>query len=195
MSIVIDGYKINLKNNNIKNLMNFCEEYGKLVVSEYDKKVRQLITKLACIDIDVYQYNNYPYDKDRCNDPIVFELFSNTNLPPLSKAYFKIMDDINKVERNNENNRMTDILQCELKIFQSSDEQILGILESDIREYRDMFEEMDIVQGYEYYDNTDRPDNITENEWNQRYNTWKSTGIFNIPSNSHILSCELPLPN
>jgi hypothetical protein len=73
-------------------------------------------------------------------------------------------------------------LDANMTVFPLAD-TILMIIFCEQKEYRDAIEAMPEVTPYPYWNNEDRPDDLSDNEWEQREGVWESAlpGI-GIPS-------------
>lgn len=63
---------------------------------------------------------------------------------------------------------------CSVMLFPSKN-NLLALVITEDEEVKEMFVEMEEIEEYPYWDNTDRPDNMTDKEWEKRRDEWDKT--------------------
>jgi len=61
-----------------------------------------------------------------------------------------------------------------ISIIPTKDRKILGIVYTEQQEFLNMWTAKSFVEDYSYWNNTDKPDNISEEEWKERSETWNN---------------------
>lgn len=89
---------------------------------------------------------------------------------PILRAMWLINDAQNEIERTNRRNPQFD-MSCELLVFLEKN-RTLVIVESEQRQFLDFWLSIPSVNEYMYFNNTDKPDKISEKDWDKRYDDW-----------------------
>lgn len=89
----------------------------------------------------------------------------------LADVYKKHRDDIN--ESKNTNRRLFDDIDFEASccLFPCGKKTLI-LFYSDNRELTNAWESLDYIHDYHYQDQCDKPDNISNREWSNRYKNW-----------------------
>jgi hypothetical protein len=167
MSIkIFNGYKLN-KNMDYIEFMDFLKEFGKRVSERYDDIFDSKMMSNQCLIADAY-IHGYP------------EILSNMSNDALSMKTPNAIANFHALELSRKDNYtdnfVKELEKCNLKIFTSS-EDIL-ILFNGYPAYKKIWENMPNIEEFAYFNNTDKPDHISEEKWNDRYERWDKTGIF-----------------
>lgn len=100
---------------------------------------------------------------------------------PLLIAFELIRDWQQKVEHTQERDPEVDF-NCELVIYPIGGKLLMQLF-AERKEYREALEAFPEVTPYPYWNNTDRPDDISERQWDKRCEDWnKALGETGIPS-------------
>lgn len=87
---------------------------------------------------------------------------------------------VNIIEQNQ---RIIPEFDFNLSVIIFDSPKISGKLYTECQELRDYWYSLPQVKDYSYWNNTDHPDDVTIEEWEERYNFWKTTIPTSIPSN------------
>lgn len=82
----------------------------------------------------------------------------------------EVFDEYKKVKKTGERNPIVDV-ECEI-IFHFRGQFIYMVMITEQQEYKDYLEALPNIEEYGYWDNTDRPANITSQQWRQRQKVW-----------------------
>ena len=83
------------------------------------------------------------------------------------------------------NNFVTELQECKVNLY-SVDNDILMIF-FGWHEYCNILKKMDDLEEYAYFNNADKPDNISQEEWDQRHDTWEKSGALDTSPELNIL--------
>ncbi len=86
------------------------------------------------------------------------------------RAYYHISDRFNKVQHSMTRDVDYD-LSCNVTVIPTKT-KILALIYAEQKEYHEVFESFKNVYKYPYWDNTDRPNDMTQKEWNARGREW-----------------------
>ena len=81
-----------------------------------------------------------------------------------------------------------DTFKCSF-VFYPFKKDILATFHSTVAEFTDIFEQSEKVKEYGYWNNTDKPENVSDKEWNKRKKDWDT--IFNRNKNFY----SIPIKN
>lgn len=83
---------------------------------------------------------------------------------------------------------------CQLVLFPAKN-KILGLYYTEKKEHINILSNMPYAKEYAYWDNTDKPENISVKQWNLRRETWNKTLDFSgSPTfKGFIVKCQEPL--
>lgn len=85
-------------------------------------------------------------------------------------AWSNVMSEYKKTKKEGERHPSVDV-ECEI-IFHFKGRYIYMVMFSEQREYKDHLESLPGVEHYGYWNNTDKPDNISQREWRRREKLW-----------------------
>ena len=172
----------------------------KLSISELSKlqsEIDLLREKLKPVSINIFTSmicNRliYEYDKKSINNSSSFDTklmlddnilylstpMSDVDIPLLKKDYTRydliryIRDSHHFIEQHGKIFKVISQDPTLTIAFFPTNNDVLGIHYTDISDYITYIKEMNTFEDYHYQDSTDRPSNITEEEWEQRRNDW-----------------------
>lgn len=108
---------------------------------------------------------------------------------PLSWAYLEFIDRERKIKQTMQRDPVYD-LDCEVVLI-PIDGKVLGLLYTEQNLIKKRFEALSFVKRYGYWDNTDRPDYVTEVEWNERGKIWdRAIGIEPPAKRGFTIDCS-----
>lgn len=91
-------------------------------------------------------------------------------------AVVQIMDRQNQIRKMNSRDPFADF-DCEISIFPLEDCFLL-LVNAEQEEFLEAFKKIEGVEEYAYWNNTDKPDRCTEEEWEHREEVWdKAFGL------------------
>lgn len=192
MSIKIyNGYK--LPNWNLQELYVFSKALRK-EVRELSKKLATKKMAQKCIGFFDYMFlpdhhkELFPDIKD------YIEKGNNKSGSALFLAYQKMMEHEFEIQVNHKKIPEYDF-SFDLTVFPSKD-GILAMLFAEHKAYVDMFKSIEGIELYPYWDNTDKPENITQEEWDKRRDEWlEAIGETGVPSLEGLtITCYTSLP-
>jgi len=112
--------------------------------------------------------------------------------------FFKTWDTINKknkkISKTQERNPLFDF-SCEICLIPIED-KILCLYFGEAKEYLNTFTSFKEISSYYYYNNVDKPEDVSEEEWKQREKDWaKALPGIGIPSeNGFIVELNKDIP-
>jgi len=155
----LDAFKV------LENLRDFKKQLLPISQKGYNFEICQRLVRA---------YDNYTANQ-------LFDLSyadSNPNPPTIADI---IIDYIK--ESSDKNNLVLD-LEFTIACYPYNDKEWLMIPFYNYNEYENCLQSQSWYVDYSYWDNTDRPDEISQEEWDQREETWKKVvGYFHIPAN------------
>lgn len=92
------------------------------------------------------------------------------NFSILSALYYKVMDAEEKIKKSNQSMPQFDF-GCEVVIYPYQGQFLLKFFTSR-KEYLDILKTNSRFREYDYWDNTDKPNYVSEMEWAQRAEVW-----------------------
>ena len=156
---VYDGYK--LPNFSSKELIDFCHRLKHLVSTEQKEFYFRAHSKRALQLFDLHYLGELPEYKTS------EKLFISNPSNPLSIAWSEITEEVR--EANNKNQMHDYYFHVH---FFPLDNKILAMPRSLNSLYNKIWESFSEVEEYGYWNNTDKPDEISNKEWNQRKKDW-----------------------
>lgn len=104
--------------------------------------------------------------------------------------YIKALEK-HKEDAKDEFNR--NFLLCDVSIFSPlEDGRMLGYVFANKSEYYDAVLELDGIREFAYWNNTDQPDNVTDDEWDERRTLWNNQLDKGFYIKGDGISVELP---
>lgn len=109
---------------------------------------------------------------------IATETFDHSLVSPKSKAgKTPLLEAFNSVMDRQREIKKTGYRDCEVDFdFEVSimphGRKVYGIIYTERGKWRDLFMDQPEISDFSYWDNSDRPDSITQREWNHRYKVW-----------------------
>jgi len=159
-------------------------------VSEKAKELVAITYARICAEI----LDNQALGKEYC-DALLEKKFDSH---PLSYALRCCEEHRRKIRKENRRDPLFDF-DCEV-VALASGKKTLAMLYTEQEEYVRIWREMPGVEAYEYYDNTDRPEHCTEEEWDDRGNDWELAVGHHPPGEAGLrIECitdyTLPIPS
>jgi hypothetical protein len=111
----------------------------------------------------------------------------------LQGAYARFIAENEKIKQTGVRNPRFD-LDFEISVFSYND-LILGIIRSEHKEWIKEFKKIVKTSSFEYWDNTDKPSNVSRPEWDSRKIVWNNifgSRISNFGTNSLESICTIP---
>jgi len=90
---------------------------------------------------------------------------------PLACAWSKLNEEKRKIDKTQERNPIFDF-DFELAIFPLSEDKVLGMYFTEQEDFRKLWLSKWFVEEYGYWDNTDKPDELSEKDWERRCRDW-----------------------
>lgn len=93
---------------------------------------------------------------------------------PIATAWLGLHDRQKKIDATRERDPEADF-QCDVTFLADPDDPtgpLYALLYTERPTYRATFERMPGVEPWPYWNNTDRPENLTDEEWQHRADTW-----------------------
>jgi len=174
---IYNGYKINI--NSFYELRNFYEKISPILEQQQLQEIGKRGAQIACIITDFAQfgleYSSY-FVKNKQNKTFTDQLYY-------------LIDEF--LEEQYNNILKTDIRnpQYDFSIriaFIPLENKILSLFYSEYNAFEKHWLKFDEVEYYGYWNNTDRDEDCTEEEWNQRYLDWEKAlpGIGYVPEHA-----------
>jgi hypothetical protein len=137
-------------------MVDFRQKGEKIILDELAK----LTSKMVSFNIDRFYFNTLK-ELDLVDSP-------------LQKVMQNIDDEYKKIKTTKQRNPSYDF-ECEISILvPKNTDKILLLLFTEQKKIQDLFETYDFIETYPYWNNTDKPDNISEAEWEQRGKDWNN---------------------
>lgn len=169
MSIKLyNGYK--LPNLSALELKHFFDEFRtKLKAEAEDKFIRRLAKDYSelfdLIHLGNVKEENYKAWFKNCR------LFHEER-PILGNLKELVIDNFSKILSTRSRNPSYDF-SCQVSIIPTENYILCQVFEDD-NKFLNVWESMKGVEPFGYWDNTDRPENITDEAWDIRYQVWKN---------------------
>lgn len=146
------------------------QAFSMLLRAKMKNKLEELYIKT------LLRLSTYYYDKK-----YVCELHTPLKYCPLISAKRKIDERFYNIEKTNTRDPEFDFGFD--VTFIPADSKIFTLIYTEQPECIKLFESFPNVHLYSYYDNTDRPDNLSDEEWEERGNEWyKALEPYEIPA-------------
>ena len=122
----------------------------------------------------------------------------NVSGPLVTSA--RIVDKVQKILQGSTAFRVPKAVDLQMSVTFLSDpsdsSQNLALLFTERDEFREVWEATSSVDAYPYWDNTDPPDEVSDDEWSTRRDTWdRAVGHYKAPSLNGITWTFSPGPN
>lgn len=164
---IYTGFKIDT--GDIFEVQNICKEHHTAVKEITKEKVIEFLIKSAVEDFD----KDMVYKKES----------TETDRNYISAANREMRDRQKEIKQTNSRDPEVDF-GADIVIF-PFEGKFYGIYDSEKTEFYSDFLTRPKVSEFRYYDNTDKPDNISEKDWDERSRVWDA--IFK----GSDLSCEI----
>lgn len=186
MSIkIFDGYRIK-ENLSFDEAIKLCNIFGKKAIERYNSELSTRLIRLECFVVDAYLHG----------DPQLLDFMKHRlqgNYSPCTAIYMYALG-LASDKKNDplKNNIVQELQSCALNLF-STDNNILMIFYG-WNGYLPLLQEIKNIEEYQYFDNADQPENLSQEEWYQRYDNWEKAGAFAAPF-SHNCFKYMPFGN
>jgi hypothetical protein len=174
---IYNGYKVNL--NSFYELRQFYEKISPILKQKQLQEIGKRAAQIACtiIDFDQYgfDYSNY-FVKNKQNKTFTGQLYY-------------LIDDFLEEKYNNilKTNIRDPQYDFSIRIaFIPLEDKILSLFYSECQAFEKHWFKFNEVEYYGYWNNTDRDEDCTEEEWNQRDLDWEKAlpGIGYVPEHA-----------
>lgn len=166
---IYNGYK--LTQMSFKQLHNFMQNVRIEMQKTHVELCKSLLIKRSVALIDMY----YLYGKEELETMMKNDGF--VDFKDSSSAYFSAYFEIMKKSKEHENSDLAINNTYDFKstacLFPSKG-KILAVFFTSQDEFLEVWNSIDGILEYSYYNNVDKPDKIKESEWNQRRKDWKN---------------------
>lgn len=133
--------------------------------NEFREKVREIAEEKTCR----YLANHATF----LMDSVAFsDTPDNSRDSYLVQAHVALMEEQREVRRSQQRNPAVDF-QCEVTIHPVNKDTVLGIIFSEQKDIIDSLLANDWVEEFGYYDNADKPEDISEEDWTARGALWE----------------------
>ena len=166
-------------------------------------QINYQVALLVNLTTKIFDRVYYSGEKIKINKKIADRSFASENT---FLRFFKTLINFETLELyTNEDSRylITEILRSKMSIHESifdfsskvylypfSDKTLLvPSFGNDL--IKNAFVENPYIEDYHYQDNTDKPEDISDDEWLTRYNDWKKTGCLSKPISESLLSYQI----
>lgn len=156
------GFRIkqNEKPLTVDELANFCSDFRKKLLPVMNNSYAKLAGKIMTQTVDRITFHlKIPED---------YELGFNST--PYLCAFETIISKNMKIAKTNLRDPEFDLL-CDI-VFYPVDGEIIGIFDGEPTIYNILWKEQEWVIPFEYYNNTDKPDEVSDEEWDYRAGLW-----------------------
>ncbi|MFW6219340.1 MAG: hypothetical protein ACOC33_00600 [bacterium] len=169
---IYNGYK--LKNNmSFQKITIFCQMIGDLINEEREKLIVSLFTNIFIDDLICILSGGYPQDKN-LKFLISFEIYNE---------YKKRSD---KIKQTKQRDPLYDF-EFEI-VFIPIKNKILCLLYTEQSNFIKIWENQSEIEEYGYWNNTDKPENLSEKDWDKRKIDWdEALPNYSIPSNRGLI--------
>lgn len=166
---IYNGYKITKMN--LSELDSFCMDLRNKIF----EKAKELCIQKIAITSSRFVSSLFLESFDDFPKEIVERSEKYTVLFAARKIYMNIL-------------QQEDTFKCSF-VFYPFKKDILATFHSAVAEFTDIFEKSEKVKEYGYWNNTDKPENVSDKEWNKRKKDWDT--IFNRNKNFY----SIPIKN
>lgn len=155
----------------ISELQSFCMKVREEIQKVSEKEVYSFYAKRIINVIDGLTFG-FPLEKIKDSDGI------------LSFIFFEFLDKIEEAEKSDFRQPSYDF-EFNFCVFPLKDKFLVTVY-GEKEAYIKTFENFKEVEEYKYYNNTDRPENVSSREWKKRESDWNKAlcGYCSIPSMS-----------
>lgn len=192
MSIKITNGYI-LPSMSLKELHNFAQTF-RAQIRELSKKL--IIERMGNMCLGYIDFVRLPEDRKVLFDEMYqyFKDHENMKHSPLYASYQKMQEAEQRIIAEKIKKPEYDFF-CDIVFFPMENE-ILAMLFAEQKSYIELFKEMPGVKPYPYWNNTDRPADLTEDQWKIRELKWKeAVGYTGVPSLEGLsVSCYNHMP-
>lgn len=113
-------------------------------------------------------------------------------------AWGDVVGEYSEVKKTKRRNPLVDV-ECEI-LFHFRGKFIYMIPYTEVETYKEIIQSLPNIQEYGYWNNTDKPEAISQGEWRQRRNTWNAILNNTFPYKAGLLwtligDYDLPIPD
>ena len=169
-----------LKNKNLNETLPLILKIRKKCEEIKKRKEESLYINLMTKILD-NQKINMESPKEICKR---YELPKFKQITPILAAEIIIKNRIKNIKLKNERDPAVDF-ECNISLIPSGNDT-LGTIFTECSEMTEHILKLEEIEEYNYWDNTDKPENISEKIWEKRYSKWKEATNFKAPSESGL---------
>jgi hypothetical protein len=164
----------------LDNLYSLLLPFGEKIREEAKKQIITLEAKLCSVIIDDIACGIFnPKGWEVEGVKLIYREENKTN--PIIDVNFYLYSKSKKIKTTNYRDDIYDF-SCSVSLIPISD-KILALFYGEKKEYREIWEKISGVKPYSYWDNTDRPEELSDVEWSERGDEWdKALGEESIPA-------------
>jgi hypothetical protein len=190
MSIVItDGYQLKRKLS-LNELQQFSMELRTLMEEKAIEICERLVAERVADIVDTYMGRGEEELKAKYGAKRI-DITSSL----LSEAYWDLFQEHKKFKKKDTFSDPEANFECKVVFFPAK-RKLLALFLSYHKEYRDTWENLDLVQEYKYYNNIERPKNMTKGKWERRRKVWNEVlpGAGVPALNGMEIKCVIHMP-
>jgi hypothetical protein len=162
-----------------KDVVRFCNLYGQQVLDKYESELTARLSRLQYFIVDAHLYNDLSLLSFLKDNP-------SSGSSPYSMAYMHALHLSNTSDNTIlTSNFVAELQECAVNMYSINDDVLMIFF--GWHGYCDILRGMDGLEEYAYFNNTDKPDNISQEEWDQRYNIWEKSGALDNSPELNIL--------
>lgn len=167
---IFNGYKLD-KNLTFFELNEFRKKVKMLIKQKAVDLAEKRVAKLATTLIDFYTLFGKEKLKMHCGE--IFKEELGFVIDTKNEPFFMAWDILNSYDLHLIRNKTYDSIYNVEIIFFPIEDKILALFFSNDPEYENIFEQIDIVSEYNYFNNTDKPKETSNEEWEIREKEWE----------------------
>jgi hypothetical protein len=185
---IFNGYKINLEDG--ETLFDLVKKVRAALEPVYMEQYGRLMGAMACCFADAWERGEEmvlpgPAGKDRSGK------VHKVGAHPLVEAMQVLEAYKKEISTSGQRNPGVD-LSCDVAFLEDpSDKGVYALFYSEQREYTTAWESLSEVAEYGYWNNTDPPENMSDEEWVARSQTWERAMNLDEPPSRLGLCWEL----
>ena len=188
MSIKIyDGFK--LPEMSSFELLNFCHKFRDDVVEMLEIRTHQYVATQSCKFIDRNQFNLHQLTNEEFERLLKYY---DAKINPISLSMDRLRDDLRLDIQDRK--IYPDIFHCNISIHPLEDKTLIMLFADP--EYATILKNYPEIEEYGYWNNCDKPDKCSEEEWQQRKQDWDDAlNNFGVPREEGFVFdpiCHLP---
>jgi len=161
-------------------LNDFCNELRKKITAKREFLVAKLQAGIIQ-DIILWDCVFKKYGQAFCYDTVWDFKEKKKTITPLLFSFYEIIDRSDKIYKTGSRDPKFDF-GCFLTIYFSHNNKMLMLVNTEQKDFMEIVRSYNFIKDYPYFDNTDRPNGVSEEEWDLRADEWMSA-MGNFPSN------------